>query len=151
MKVRALNEGDSYLDMWRKARDRERRDTEFQKIADKVADLDAAGDDSNVGGEELDKKNEEFQKLLEVSKDDRDRIQRMQVIDRAAAAIAAARSLLEQRKESFVKSSSGDANSVVKSKSSGANSGVQNESGGANSVVKNESGGAIGVPQGGKI
>ncbi|KAJ0092513.1 hypothetical protein Patl1_25276 [Pistacia atlantica] len=150
VKVRALNGGDSYLDMWRNARDRERKDTEFQKIAETLVDSDGAGDDNNVGGEELDKKNEEFQKLLEVSKEDRDRIQRMQVIDRAAAAIAAARSLLEQKKESSVSSRSGGASSVVKSESSGANSGVQNESGGSNSVLKNETGGPIGVPQGGK-
>lgn len=142
MRIKALNGGDSYLDMWRKAKEREGKDIEFLKIADTLAEIDGSDGDDNVGGEELDKKNEEFQKLLEVSKEERDRIQRMQVIDRAAAAIAEARSLLEQRKESesLVKSGSGDANSVVKSESSGASS-----------VVKNENGGAVGVPQGGKI
>ncbi|RXH72410.1 hypothetical protein DVH24_012094 [Malus domestica] len=48
--------------------------------------------------EELEKKrSEEFQKILEVSKEERDRVQRMQVVDRAAAAIAAARAILEDK------------------------------------------------------
>lgn len=51
------------------------------------------------------------------------------MLDRTATAIRVVRSLLEQRKESFVKSWNGDANSVVKSGSSGANSNVENENG----------------------
>lgn len=47
------------------------------------------------------------------------------MLDRTATAIRVVRSLLEQRKESFVKSWNGDANSVVKSGSSGANSNVE--------------------------
>ncbi|CAN6690858.1 unnamed protein product [Malus baccata var. baccata] len=43
------------------------------------------------------KRSEEFQKILEVSKEERDRVQRMQVVDRAAAAIAAARAILEDK------------------------------------------------------
>ncbi|PIM97570.1 hypothetical protein CDL12_29959 [Handroanthus impetiginosus] len=46
--------------------------------------------------EDLERRSREFQKLLEVSAEERDRVQRMQVIDRAAAAIAAARALLNE-------------------------------------------------------
>lgn len=81
--------GGSYLDMWKKAVDRERKAIEFQKIAENVV-----ADEENP--EELEKKSSEFQKLLEVDREERDRVQRMQVIDRAAAAIAAARALLKE-------------------------------------------------------
>nr|XP_028946812.1 uncharacterized protein LOC103453021 [Malus domestica] len=47
--------------------------------------------------EELEKKSEEFQKILKVSNEERDWVQRMQVVDRAAAAIAAARAILEDK------------------------------------------------------
>ncbi|KAK6161454.1 hypothetical protein DH2020_004835 [Rehmannia glutinosa] len=60
--------GDSYLDMWKKAVDRERKSVEFEIMAENS----------------------------EVSVEERDRVQRMQVIDRAAAAIAAARALLKE-------------------------------------------------------
>ncbi|KAL9683800.1 hypothetical protein QQ045_021226 [Rhodiola kirilowii] len=77
----------SYLDMWKNAVERGRKDIEFQRIVP----------ESEVGGDgDLEKKSVEFQKILEVSKEERDRIQRMQVIDRAAAAIAAAKSLLKE-------------------------------------------------------
>ncbi|KAL5542074.1 hypothetical protein UlMin_009784 [Ulmus minor] len=86
--------GGSYLDMWKKAIDSERKSMEFQKIVENLeAPISGGGDDASP--EELEKKNEEFQKLLEVSKEERDRIQRIQVVDRAAAAIAAARSILK--------------------------------------------------------
>lgn len=81
----------SYLDMWKKAVERERKNTHFNTIADRVA---APQDDHDA---DLDKKTTEFQKLLQVSSEERDRVQRMQVIDRAAAAIAAARALLQER------------------------------------------------------
>ncbi|KAH7573863.1 hypothetical protein JRO89_XS03G0216700 [Xanthoceras sorbifolium] len=111
VRIRVSNGGESYLDMWQKAVDRERKEAEFQKIADNLADF---GDDSvNVDGggldgggdyrEVLEKKSEEFKKILDVSKEERDRIQRMQVVDRAAAAIAAARALLEETNTSIAK------------------------------------------------
>lgn len=80
--------------MWKKAVDRERKAIEFQKIAEKVAGTDEEG----VGEkpEVLERKSIEFQKLLEVDAEERDRVQRMQVIDRAAAAIAAAHALLKE-------------------------------------------------------
>ncbi|KAK4855209.1 hypothetical protein QYF36_005043 [Acer negundo] len=99
--IRVSNGGESYLDMWQKAVDRERKEADFQKIAGNLADFsndsaNAADDDDGVYVEGLEKKSEEFNKILEVSKEERDRIQRMQVVDRAAAAIAAARALLEE-------------------------------------------------------
>lgn len=91
--------------MWQKAVDRERKEAVFQKIVAKSAD---STDDIANGdyGEGLEKKSEEFEKILEVSKEERDRIQRMQVIDRAAAAIAAARALLEETNSSTAKTES---------------------------------------------
>lgn len=70
----------------------------FQHVAEKTGRT--AGGDA-VGGEResseaLERKSYEFQKILEVNKEERDRIQRMQVIDRAAAAIAAARAILKE-------------------------------------------------------
>ncbi|KAM7485281.1 hypothetical protein LguiA_001290 [Lonicera macranthoides] len=95
--VRASNGGndDSYLDMWKQAVDRERKAALFQKIADNTT-----GDSDDGDGEEnpevLERKTTEFEKLLQVSPEERDRVQRMQVVDRAAAAIAAARALLKE-------------------------------------------------------
>ncbi|KAL5066869.1 hypothetical protein RYX36_017756 [Vicia faba] len=91
----------SYLDMWKKATERERNTIHFNKIA-------AASDGGVV--EDLEKKNQEFQKLLEVSTEERDRIQRLQVIDRASAAIAAARALLKDANSNSVRSDSGTLN-----------------------------------------
>lgn len=82
--------GDSYLDMWKKAVDRERKSAEFQNMA-VISD-----EEEQVSGDLLEKKTSEFGKLLEVPVEERDKAQRMQVIDRAAAAIAAARSLLKE-------------------------------------------------------
>ncbi|KAF5779022.1 hypothetical protein HanRHA438_Chr12g0565771 [Helianthus annuus] len=90
----------SYLGMWKKAMDRERKEIEFNKIVENV----------NVAGEEeedLEAKSSEFLKILEVPTEERDRVQRIQVIDRAAAAIAVASTLLNDEKktvenESFV-------------------------------------------------
>ncbi|KAG8370288.1 hypothetical protein BUALT_Bualt14G0101400 [Buddleja alternifolia] len=89
--------GDSYLDMWKKAVDRERRSIEFERMAENASENEEVNVES---GEELEKKSSEFEKLLEVSVEERDRIQRMQVIDRAAAAIAAARALLKENSPS---------------------------------------------------
>lgn len=110
MKIRALDGGgESYLDMWRKAADRDRKSIEFQKIVSNLGDFGDDNDNVDDGGGDnevdLEKKNEEFQKLLEVSKEERDRIQRMQVIDRAAAAIAAARAILKESNASLLKDS----------------------------------------------
>lgn len=81
--------------MWKKAIERERNTTHFNKLA--------ASNDSGVE-ENLEKKTQDFQKILEVSSEERDRIQRLQVIDRASAAIAAARALLKDANSNSVRS-----------------------------------------------
>lgn len=64
-------------------------------VSDQSSDID--------GGEPLDLKTEKFHRLQDVPREERDRIQRQQLIDRAAAAIAAARALLsETRPKQFV-------------------------------------------------
>lgn len=84
--------------MWKRAVDRERREDELRKIADNSAAV--AFDSSESYSEEspdvLQRKTSDFRKILEVPREERDRIQRMQVIDRAAAAIAAAHALLKE-------------------------------------------------------
>lgn len=87
--------------MWKKALDRERKSNDFERIAENLArasdDDDEEGvEEEKVSQEELERKSSEFQKILEASTEERDRIQRMQVVDRAAAAIAAARALLKE-------------------------------------------------------
>jgi len=83
----------SYLDMWKKAVESERKSMQFKTIAERVASTRHHG----TVEDDLEKKTTEFHKLLEVPSEERDRVQRMQVIDRAAAAIAAARALIQQR------------------------------------------------------
>jgi hypothetical protein len=82
--------------MWKKAIERERNTINFNKLT-------TSNDDNNVE-ENLEKKTQEFQKLLQVSNEERDRIQRLQVIDRASAAIAAARALLKDANSNSVRS-----------------------------------------------
>lgn len=91
--VRVSDGGDSYLDMWKKAMDRERKEIVFNKISENVV-----GDDDGGVVEDLETKSSEFLKILEVPSEERDRIQRIQVIDRAAAAIAVASTLLREEK-----------------------------------------------------
>ncbi|WOK99241.1 hypothetical protein Cni_G07953 [Canna indica] len=82
--------GDSYLDMWKKAAESERQ---AQVLC---------GGSRRDGGESAERpsslaaKTERFNELLQVPAEERDRVQRLQVIDRAAAAIAAARALLKE-------------------------------------------------------
>jgi hypothetical protein len=97
--IRVSNDGsNSYLDMWKTAVDRERKTVEFQQIAGNLAQTDNDSDDDDDVTVDLEKKSEDFNKILEVSKDERDRIQRVQVIDRAAAAIAAARDIVREKR-----------------------------------------------------
>ncbi|KAJ8497925.1 hypothetical protein OPV22_008477 [Ensete ventricosum] len=79
--------GDSYLDMWKKAMERERRAQQSRGTRD-----------SGEGGKSpsLEAKTERFNQLLQVPTEERDRVQRLQVIDRAAAAFAAARAILDE-------------------------------------------------------
>lgn len=93
--------------------DRENKETEFHKLADNLSsgesdrdnDVDDANASGNVDKEVLEKKSEEFNKMLGVSPEERDRVQRMQVIDRATAAIAAARSLIKDTASSVAEDS----------------------------------------------
>ncbi|XP_021722795.1 uncharacterized protein LOC110690280 [Chenopodium quinoa] len=107
------NNGDSYLKMWKKAVNREKKEIEFNTIAQNLPPVD---------GEEtpdvLERKSNEFQKILEVSKEERDRVQRMQVIDRAAAAISAARALLKDKKAAAV-ADAASSSATVRSNSNG--------------------------------
>ena len=75
--------------MWKNAVDNERKSIDFQNIAHNSPP-------PPNDHEDLEKKTLQFHKILQVSKEERDRIQRMQVIDRAAAAIAAARAILNE-------------------------------------------------------
>nr|GLL41116.1 uncharacterized protein LOC109185827 [Ipomoea trifida] len=89
----------SYLDMWKTAMDRERKSVEFQRIVEnsrKSSDDEEDGADEEDSPEAMERRSSEFQKILEFSPEERDRIQRMQVIDRASAAISAARALLKE-------------------------------------------------------
>ncbi|XP_010279291.1 PREDICTED: uncharacterized protein LOC104613255 isoform X2 [Nelumbo nucifera] len=103
--IRVSNGGDSNLGMWKGSVDLERDALEFQKMVENSSPVfrkDAEDDDSP---EALERKSKQFKKILEVPKEERDRAQRMQVIDRAAAALAAAQVLLKEgpplKKESF--------------------------------------------------
>ncbi|VVA98629.1 unnamed protein product [Arabis nemorensis] len=99
--LRASNEGggiESYLHMWKNAVDREKKEKAFEKIVENVAVDVEKGEE-----EDLEKKTDEFQKILEVSVEERDRIQRMQVVDRAAAAISAAKAILASKNSGDVK------------------------------------------------
>ncbi|CAN8258417.1 unnamed protein product [Cochlearia groenlandica] len=90
--LRVSNEGaESYLHMWKNAIDREKKEKAFEKIADNVPSNDGGDEKGEV---DLEKKSDDFHKILEVSAEERDRIQRLQVVDRAAAAISAARAIL---------------------------------------------------------
>ena len=99
------------MDMWKKAVDSDRKSKEFERIAENMArdsddDVGEAEEEEKVSQEQLERKSSEFQKILDVSTEERDRIQRMQVVDRAAAAIAAARALLKENKPPKMQESS---------------------------------------------
>lgn len=117
MRARVSDGGDSssYLDMWRSAQDRERKAIEFQQIAANSAGT----EDRSV--EDVKKKSEEFEKILEVPSEERDRVQRMQVVDRAAAAIAAARAILDEDGPSSEVAGSGGSGSSGSGDSKSAN------------------------------
>ncbi|CAH9145789.1 unnamed protein product [Cuscuta epithymum] len=82
----------SYLDMWKTAVGRERKSLEFQRIVENSGNA----TEEEESPEALERKSNEFKKILEFPPEERDQIQRLQVIDRAAAAISAARALLKE-------------------------------------------------------
>lgn len=91
--------------------ERERKSQQFEKIAENLGSARGGGEEEKEGEEimsqdEWERRSREFQKILEVPSEERDRVQRMQVVDRAAAAIAAARALLKEN----VKAEDGGAN-----------------------------------------
>ncbi|KAJ9154246.1 hypothetical protein P3X46_027602 [Hevea brasiliensis] len=98
-RIRTSNDGNSYLDMWNNAVDLD-TNIEFQKLNETVFGIDNGDDADNDGGQRvnLKKKSVDFKKIFDVPKEEKDRIQRMQVTDRAAAAIAAVRSILSERR-----------------------------------------------------
>lgn len=80
--------------------DREKKAKEFQRIVENEGGRVDGGDDGEdekeeASEDELERKSQLFEKILEVPKEERDRVQRLQVIDRAAAAIAAAQALIK--------------------------------------------------------
>lgn len=79
--------------MWKKSMDRERKEQVFPNITENPGSDDDYNEET---AEELERKSHQFEKILEVPKEERDRIQRVQVIDRAAAAIAAAHAFLKE-------------------------------------------------------
>ncbi|XP_057727748.1 protein LIKE EARLY STARVATION, chloroplastic [Arachis stenosperma] len=90
----------SYLDMWKRAVERDRKTAHFKRILDRTSPSPSPHDESAATGglgDDLDNKTSNFQKLLQVPSEERDRIQRMQVIDRAAAAISAAKAILDDK------------------------------------------------------
>ncbi|XP_076953889.1 protein LIKE EARLY STARVATION, chloroplastic-like [Bidens hawaiensis] len=104
-RVRVQDGGNSYLGMWKNAMDRERKAMEFNKIAENK---------ENDGDykEDLEMKSSEFMRILEVPKEERDRVQSIQVIDRAAAAIAVASTLLKEEKMMNASDSEDESNRV---------------------------------------
>ena len=91
--------GGSYLDMWRKAVERERLSAELARRLQE-APLPAAEADAPpvppVPVEDVRRRTARFEEMLRVPREERDRVQRRQVIDRAAAALAAARAVLKE-------------------------------------------------------
>ncbi|PVH34438.1 hypothetical protein PAHAL_8G218400 [Panicum hallii] len=87
--------GGSYLDMWRKAVERERRSAELARRLQAPAPAEAEAA-AAPPVEVVERRTARFEDLLRVPREERDRVQRRQVIDRAAAALAAARAVLKE-------------------------------------------------------
>jgi hypothetical protein len=84
--------------MWRKAVERERRSAELARRLQEAPPA-AEADASLAAGapvEDVRRRTARFEEMLRVPRDERDRVQRRQVIDRAAAALAAARAVLKE-------------------------------------------------------
>ncbi|CAL4987176.1 unnamed protein product [Urochloa decumbens] len=86
----------SYLDMWRKAVERERRSAELARRLQAPVPSAEAGAPGSPPVEVVERRTARFEDLLRVPREERDRVQRRQVIDRAAAALAAARAVLKE-------------------------------------------------------
>ncbi|XP_047091068.1 uncharacterized protein LOC124702934 [Lolium rigidum] len=87
--------GPSYLDMWKKAVERERRSAELAyrlQSSPPPAEAEAGAPPPA----DVERRTARFEEMLRVPREERDRVQRTQVIDRAAAALAAARAVLKE-------------------------------------------------------
>jgi hypothetical protein len=94
-RFRAAAGGGSYLDMWKKAVERERRSADLaRRLQAPPAEADAPAPAPPV--EDVRRRTARFEEMLRVPREERDRVQRNQVIDRAAAALAAARAVLKE-------------------------------------------------------
>ena len=100
--VRAVSGGDgggaagpSYLDMWKKAVERERRSAELAYRL-QASPPPAEAEAGSPLPADVERRTARFEEMLRVPREERDRVQRTQVIDRAAAALAAARAVLKE-------------------------------------------------------
>jgi hypothetical protein len=87
--------------MWRKAVERERRSAELaRRLQEAPPTSPAAEADAppapGAPVEDVRRRTARFEEMLRVPPEERDRVQRRQVIDRAAAALAAARAVLKE-------------------------------------------------------
>lgn len=89
LKDRPSNEDGSYLGLWKsKVENQNSSPSSPEPIGDKNYEVEDP--------EALERKSKHFEKIQQVPAEERDRAQRIQVIDRAAAAIAAARALIAE-------------------------------------------------------
>jgi len=84
--------------MWRKAVERERRSAELARRLQEAPPPAEADAPPAPGAplEDVRRRTARFEEMLRVPREERDRVQRRQVIDRAAAALAAARAVLKE-------------------------------------------------------
>uniref|UniRef100_A0ACD5WUD0 Uncharacterized protein n=1 Tax=Avena sativa TaxID=4498 RepID=A0ACD5WUD0_AVESA len=87
--------GPSYLDMWKKAVERERRSAELAYRL-QSSPPPAEAEAGVPPPADVERKTARFEEMLRVPREERDRVQRTQVIDRASAALAAARAVLKE-------------------------------------------------------
>lgn len=89
----------SYLSMWKKAKDRRELEQlrlhKEEKEKELAAQQQQAQDD--VSKRVVEEQTQRFSSLLQVPSEERDKVQRMQVVDRAAAALAAVNALLDEQ------------------------------------------------------
>ncbi|KAG6543077.1 hypothetical protein Mapa_015573 [Marchantia paleacea] len=85
---RTEDAGSSFLRMWERAQQRrDANDYEKNPAESTIAD---------AGAEDWGRRDEAFKQMLQMPSEERDRIQRRQIVDRAAAALAAANAFLAQ-------------------------------------------------------
>lgn len=90
--------GDSYLSMWKRAKDREEQE-KLRLYRDEMEKKQQRPSVSEELAEKRDweEKAQRFATILQVPAEERDRVQRMQMVDRAAAALAAVNALLAEQ------------------------------------------------------